>query len=81
MCHQDKLVPPVCLYNAANLATHLVLEHCLGRQPGAYGHDLEGNDAHLPVRVRVLVGVEMGQEVDVRVEANTDAVDEQDGEP
>ena len=65
-----------------NLLGHLLLCHCFRRYPGAYRHNLYGNDSHLTVWcIPVIVCIEVCQEVYIRVESDANAVDEQDRQP
>jgi hypothetical protein len=82
MCYQDSFVPPMSLQDHLNLVTRFIFRHCLGRNPGAYGHDLDSNDPHLTIRsILAVAGIKIRQKIYVRVKSDADAMNEEDGQP
>ena len=65
-----------------NLLGRFLLCHCFSRYPGAYRHNLYGNNPHLTVWcILVIVCIEVRQEVYVRVESDANTVNEEDWQP
>ena len=64
-----------------NLLAHLIFQHCFSCYPGAYRHDLYGDDPHLSIRrILAIFDIKVGQEIYIWIESDTDPVDEEDGE-
>lgn len=77
MRNQHKFIPPVCLHDTIDFLTRLLLLQRLGRDAETNRHDLHGNDTYLSIRVaRFILCVQFGEEVNVGVESNANAVDE-----
>lgn len=72
--NQHELFPAVASQNSVDLYTHFVfLEYRRGDSEADW-HDLNRDDSDL----KVAVGVDFGQEVNIRIETDSDAVDEDD---
>jgi hypothetical protein len=73
MCHQYEILKSVVNQNAMDLATHVFFSQCgMGNAKGD-GKNLNGDDAHLPVILAVVV--ECGQKAEVGPEADADTVE------
>ena len=82
MCHQQVLFEAVMFDNGLNLITNLFFAEGLVCDPEAHGHDLDGDDADLvikPTTLNTRGRVEVSEEIDVGVEADTNSMDEDDG--
>jgi hypothetical protein len=64
----------------ANLVTNLVLLQSCVRDPKAHWHKFHSNDSNVVVAIQPIVWIQLGQELYIRVESNTDAVYEKNGE-
>ncbi len=71
----------MCFDDTIDFLTRLLLLQRLSRDPKTNRHDLHSNDAHLSIRIaRFILSVQFSEEVDVRVESDADAVDEENRE-